>query len=269
MTNKPFQDYTAVVTGAASGIGQALALKLASLGANLAIADLDNEGLAETERQLNNIGGKTKCYLLDVAKLSDIQQFAADVQSDFQRIDIVVNNAGIGMSSPLSDTPYKDFEKLLGINMWGVIYGSQEFLPFLKQQPHAYLVNISSVLGLFAMPELGVYNTSKFAVRGYTETLQQELADSSVHVACVHPGFIKTNIAKNSHIKDPKKLADGVKRFEENAKTTATIAADIIVSGMLKNKPRILVGRDAVFLDLVQRLLPTHYHKVLNKLMPK
>ncbi|MBW1710960.1 MAG: SDR family oxidoreductase, partial [Deltaproteobacteria bacterium] len=192
------KDKVAAVTGAASGIGRMLAVNLAKEGCEVAIADLDQAGLEETANMIDDKKIKVSTHLVDVANRDQVYQFADDVQTQHNRVDIIINNAGVGLSETLEDVKYEDFDWLLGINLWGVIYGSKAFLPYLKQRPEANIVNISSVHGLFTNRNVGPYCTSKFAVRGFTLALTQELKNTSVKVSCVHPGGIKTNIVRNT-----------------------------------------------------------------------
>ncbi len=184
---------------------------------------------------------------------------------------MIINNAGVAVSETLEDLTYEDFEWLMGINLWGVIYGSKAFLPYLKRQPEGHIVNISSVNGLFTWRNNGPYCTSKFAVRGFTLTLCQELKDTNVRVSCVHPGGIKTNIARNTRFfkgSDPDLSHDeAVAYFDTKmARTSAEKAAQIIIKGIKKNKSRILVGFDAHIIDILQRLFPVMFQRLAGLL---
>ncbi|MBW2051479.1 MAG: SDR family NAD(P)-dependent oxidoreductase [Deltaproteobacteria bacterium] len=264
------KDKVAAVTGAASGIGRMLAVNLAKEGCEVAIADLDQAGLEETANMIDDKKIKVSTHLVDVANRDQVYQFADDVQTQHNRVDIIINNAGVGLSETLEDVKYEDFDWLLGINLWGVIYGSKAFLPYLKQRPEANIVNISSVHGLFTNRNVGPYCTSKFAVRGFTLALTQELKNTSVKVSCVHPGGIKTNIVRNTRFykgSNPDMThADAVAGFDKLAHTSADKAAQIIIRGVKKNKARILVGFDAHVYALTQRLFPNLWQRLMSRL---
>lgn len=185
---------TAAITGAASGIGRRLAVNLAKEGCSLALADVDKSGLNETIDLIDGYGTRSDAYEVDVSNREQMYRFADQVIKDFRKVDIVINNAGVQLKERLEDVTYEDLDRVLGVNLYGVIYGSKAFLPHLKKQPMANLVNVSSVMGLFTSPFRGPYCTSKFAVRGFTLTLAQELRNTTVKVSCVYPGGIRTNI---------------------------------------------------------------------------
>lgn len=260
----------AVVTGAGSGIGRALAVALASRGCKLALADINTEGLKEAAAGLPPT---TLLQTLDVSDRAAVEAFAAKVVAHFGAAHVVVNNAGVDVSNAVKALSFEDFEWLMGINFWGVVYGSKAFLPKLLDQKDGVIVNISSVLGLVATPSQAAYCSAKFAVRGFTECLRQELAGSGVRAICVHPGGVKTNIVRSARFYES---SDGstdreatVRNFDRLAMTTAEKAADIIVRGIENGSPRVLVGPDARVIDWVQRLLPTNYPKVLARLVPR
>ena len=188
----------AVITGAASGIGRALALNLANEGCRLALADIDSDGLNETAEEAREYGIYVSTHMVDVSDLEQVKLFVNAVIKKHAVVDIVINNAGITIFETLEDVTYEDFERIIDINLWGVIYGCKEFIPYLKKQRSANIVNICSVNGIFTNPNNGPYCTSKFAVRGFTETLIQELSDTNIKVSCVFPGAIKTNIINNA-----------------------------------------------------------------------
>ena len=267
LTNK-----VAAVTGAASGIGRALALNLANEGCHLAISDINEGGLKETadmvRKQNKNV--RVTTHNVDTSKREQVKLYAEEVMKAHGAVHIIINNAGVSIIENLEDVSYEDFEWLMGINLWGVIYGSKEFLPYLKQQDFAHIVNISSVNGIFTNPNNGPYCTAKFAVRGFTETLAQELAGTNVKVSCVHPGGIKTNIANNARFY---KASDTSLKREEAlavfnramANTTAEKAAQIIIAGIKKDKLRIMVGPDAYVMDWLKRLFPVGFQKLAGR----
>jgi NAD(P)-dependent dehydrogenase (short-subunit alcohol dehydrogenase family) len=196
--------------------------------------------------------------------------YADEVVQAHGAVHIIINNAGVAIVETLDDVSYEDFEWLMGINLWGVIYGCKEFLPYLRQQDSAHIINISSVNGIFTNPNNGPYCTAKFAVRGFTETLAQELADTNVKVSCVHPGGIKTNIASNAKFYKASDQSlgkeDTVAIFNKTmVSTTADKAAQIIIAGMKKDKVRIMVGHDAYVLDWLKRLFPVGFQKLVGR----
>jgi NAD(P)-dependent dehydrogenase (short-subunit alcohol dehydrogenase family) len=262
----------AAITGAASGIGRYLAINLAGEGCPVAIADVDQEGLQETARMLEDSPVKVTTHVVNVADREQVYQYAEDVVAQHGKTNIIINNAGVSLATNLEEATYEDVEWLLGINLWGVIYGSKAFLPYLKLQPKGHIVNISSVHGLFTNPGVGPYCTSKFAVRGFTQTLHQELKDTSVSVSCVHPGGIDTNIVLNARFP----LSDNPEKDREEAnrdfnkfivRTSADKAARIIISGIKKKKKRILVGYDAHIFAFLERMFPNAWQTLMGKLM--
>jgi NAD(P)-dependent dehydrogenase (short-subunit alcohol dehydrogenase family) len=256
------------ITGAASGLGRALAIRLADLGALLALADMDEAGLVETGRLLK--GGNHLLHRLDVANRQNLEQFRDLVVTKFDFVDIVINNAGVNLSQQLADTSIVDFEWVMGVNFWGMVHGSQVFLPCLMQRSESAVVNISSIFGIVAAPGQGAYNTSKFAIRGFSETLRHELANTPVHVMCVHPGGIKTNIARNARFYATSMWDTHeayIKFFDSIAGTTPDAAANTILKALGRRQPRCLVGPDARILDAMQRLLPSRHWPVIEAAM--
>lgn len=267
---KELKDSVAAVTGAASGIGRSLAINLANEGCGLALADIDQDGLKQTADMIQD-DIKITTHALDVADREQVYRFADDVAAEHGKVNIIINNAGVALAENLEDVTYEDFNWLLGINLWGVIYGSKAFLPYLKQQPEGHIVNISSVHGLFTNRNVGPYCTSKFAVRGFTQVLCQELKDTAVRVSCVHPGGIKTNIVRNARFikgADPDVNHDeAVEKFDKYiAWISADRAARIIIKGIKRNKTRILVGPDAHIYDLLQRMFPVMWQRLMSLL---
>jgi NAD(P)-dependent dehydrogenase (short-subunit alcohol dehydrogenase family) len=261
----------AAVTGAASSIGRSLALQLAAEECSLSLADIDPDGLNETAELARNNGVKISAVVLDVADRDSVYAFAEQVVSDHGHVDIVINNAGVGLRGTIEEVTEKEFEWLMGINFWGVVYGSKSFLPYLKQRTEANLVNISSVHGLFTNPGVGPYCSSKFGVRGFTMALCQELKDTSVKVSCVHPGGIQTNIVLNSRDAansiPEKPLEEAQDDFNKViARTSADRAARIIIKGIRKDKTRIMVGTDAYVFDTMTRLFPSYWQKFMGLL---
>jgi hypothetical protein len=254
-----------VITGAGSGIGRALALNLAARDARLALSDVDAAGLAETVRRLP--GTELRQDVLDVRDRAAMADYAASVAEQFSGVDVVINNAGVALTGSVLDLDYADLEWVLDVDFWGVVYGSKEFLPYLIASGDGILVNLSSLFGLLAVPGQSAYNAAKFAVRGFTESLRQELllARLPVRVCCVHPGGIKTAIARNARAaagEDQAALADFFDR--KLARMSADRAAELIVTGMLAGKPKIVVGADARLLDLLVRLLGARYQTLVT-----
>lgn len=260
----------AVVTGAGSGIGRALAQRLAQKGCRLALADINEAGLQETAQGL---GADVLIQKLDVSKRDAVYAFAEQVRARFGTAHVVVNNAGVAVSQTIENLTWEDFEWLMGINFWGVTYGTKAFLPMLRAQDEGAIVNLSSVFGIIAVPTQGAYNAAKFAVRGFTEALRHELRGTHVKAICVHPGGIKTNIARSSRFytdplgnTDARAMAD---RFERMARTTPEQAAATIVNGIEQGSPRVLIGADARLIDRIQRWMPVRYYGLMNALMQR
>jgi NAD(P)-dependent dehydrogenase (short-subunit alcohol dehydrogenase family) len=255
---KTLQGAVAVVTGAGSGIGRALAQQLASHGAQLALADVNNAALEETRSLLP--GANVKTYMLDVADAPAVKAFARKVEEDFGRVSVLINNAGVALYGTFSDLSLEEFDWLFRINFWGVVHGCKFFLPFLRREPEAHIVNLSSVFGLIAPPEQTAYSASKFAVRGFTQALSRELDGTRISLTCVHPGGVRTHIAENARAAaaapKPQMLAERKERFLKLARTSPEKAAQEIVRGILKNKARVLIGTDAYQFDVLQRLFP-------------
>lgn len=267
-----FANKVVVITGAASGIGRALAQQLSRDGAHLALSDVDMSGLEETQASLSG-SGKVTLHTLDVADRNAWESYADVVVSEHGQVDAIINNAGVALSETIEKMSYEDMEWIVGINFWGVVYGTKTFLPHLKQRPEAAIINISSIFGIIALPTQGAYNATKFAVRGFTESLRQELKDTNVMVTTVHPGGIKTNIVRNGRMKTSltgdKSLEQQAEEFAKMAKTTPPQAAQTIIDGTLKGKRRILIGADAKAMDRTQRLFPIKYTDIFNWVLRK
>jgi NAD(P)-dependent dehydrogenase (short-subunit alcohol dehydrogenase family) len=263
-----FANKVCVITGAASGIGRALALELARRGAHLALVDWDETGLADTAEQCSRRGVKVTSERLDVSDKQGFFAFADRTLEAHGRVDAVINNAGVTVSQTLVEQSLEDWEWIFGINFWGVLYGTKAFLPHMLERDSGWIVNISSVFGFFGVPTQSSYNATKFAVRGMTEDLRQELADTGVSVSCVHPGGIQTDIVKNARFYvdteggDNHQVANA--EFAKLARTSPEQAAKIILRGMEDREPRILVGPDAKLIDVVIRSVPVSYPRLFR-----
>lgn len=260
------------ITGAASGMGRSLAVECARRGSDLALVDVDEAGLAETTARARaaRSGARVESERLDVSNRAGIYAWAERVRGSLGAADVLVNNAGVSLSASVERMTDEDLEWLFGINFWGVVNGCRAFLPQLRARPEAHIVNLSSVFGMIGVPTQSAYCAAKFAVRGFTETLRQELADSTVRVSCVHPGGIKTDIVKRGrHYEDAMGAAADPERvaaeFEKNARTTADEAARVILRGVLADEPRILIGADAHAIDALARIAPRRYDAVVRR----
>jgi len=264
---KSLHDKVVVITGAGSGIGRALALNLAGKGSLLALSDVDEAGLAETVSLVERAGvTKVRSDRLDVADRDAFSRYALDVVEDFGRVNVVVNNAGVALAGDLTDLEYPDMDWIIGINFWGVVHGTKEFLPHVIASGDGHVVNLSSLFGLVSMPGQSMYNASKYAVRGMTEALREEMliAKHPVGVTAVHPGGIKTAIARNSRVSAKENQAATADFFDKKlAKMTPERAAEIIVRGILKNKARVLVGLDAHAIHTAAKLAGSRYQDVV------
>ena len=260
----------AVVTGSASGIGRALAVRLAQdrIG-GIAISDVNEAGLDETASLASTSGVPVSKHVVDVSRLDQVERFAEDVVGKHGGVTHLINNAGVGLVGTFEQLSIADFEWLMGINFWGVVYGCKVFLPYLLKEPEAHIVNVSSVFGLIAPEEQSAYCSSKFAVRGFTESLRHELSETNVSVMCVHPGGVKTNIVRNSRVGDqaPQEWKDQSTRlFDKIAKTTSENAAEQIVDAINRKETRLLIGKDARAISHISRLFPRTYLKVIERL---
>jgi len=264
-----FKNKVVVITGAGSGIGRELATQLAKKGAILALNDLREADLTTTWDSLPEPAqGYMKAF--DVGDRNAVENFATAVRKALGRVDMVINNAGFTLAiNPIIHSEVEDYERVLRVNLWGVIYGSLAFLPHLREHGAGCLVNVSSVFGLMGFPGQAPYNVSKFAVRGFTETLRVEMRGTGLRVVCVHPGGIRTNIAKNAEGGDQAATDRFAKRFEKMAKTTAAEAASVIINGVQRGKTRIPIGGDARFIDRITRLMPASYERVLQRGMDR
>jgi short-subunit dehydrogenase len=266
----------AAVTGAASGIGRALALELAARGCDLALADRDDAGLQAVAAE---IGGKhprkVTLHRVDVAEPEQIEAFAQSAVAAHPGLNILINNAGVALLGQFTEIDQAQMEWLMNINFWGVVRTTRAFPPQLSRRSEAHIVNLSSIFGIIAPPGQSAYAAAKFAVRGFSESLRHELqmAASPIKLSVVHPGGVATNIARNSRtgvgMTDNARRAQSIERFDAVARTTPAAAALRIIEGIEKNAPRILIGNDARFMDLLQRFRPATYWPVLARRIEK
>jgi NAD(P)-dependent dehydrogenase (short-subunit alcohol dehydrogenase family) len=262
------EDGVAVISGAGSGMGRCLAQQLAARGCSLALADVNEEGLSETVALLAQTKGKISRHIANVAEEAQVKRFAEEVAAEHGRATLLFNNAGVALLGDLDEISLQDFRWLMDINFWGVVYGVTYFLPMLRKEKRAHIVNTSSLLGFFGASGQGAYCASKFAVRGYTESLHHELIGSGVGVTCVHPGFVRTAIAERAKVGQRAGASlrqESLNRFAKVARTDAQAAAAKILRGVEQNKPRVLIGADAYFVDIWQRLKPASYWNFLAK----
>lgn len=262
------------ITGAASGIGRALALECVARGAELALSDIDVPGVEETAARARQArpGARVDAARLDVGDRAAIYAWAARIGAEFGGADVVVNNAGVSLTANVETMRDEDFAWLFDINFWGVVHGTRAFLPQLRARPRGHVINVSSVFGLIGVPTQSAYCAAKFAVRGFTESLRQELAGTGVTVTCVHPGGVKTDIVRRGrHFDDALGLGRGVDElaatFERTARTTPAQAAQTIVDGLLRDEPRVLVGPDARAIDAIVRLAPRRYPALIAQVV--
>lgn len=260
-----------VITGAASGIGRALAVRFAKENiSGIAISDVDAKGLAETKNLIGNSNLKVTTHLVNSADENEMREFAESVIENHNRATHVINNAGVALGGLVEDVSLEDMRWLLDVNFWGVVYGTKFFLPFLEKETSAHIVNFSSLFGLIAPPGQATYCASKFAVRGFTESLRHELEGTNISVSVVHPGGVKTNIANSAKLGanvkiSEKELAERREKMNKNlSRTTPEQAAEIIVNGIKKRKPRILIGIDARLLSVINRIFPRRYFSLIN-----
>lgn len=266
---KNFKNKVAAITGAGSGMGQQLAILLAKAGCHLSISDVNEKGLAETIELVKPYNVRVTSKKVNVANVEEMRTWAAETVQNHGSVNMIFNNAGVALGSTVEGASYEELEWIMNINFWGVVYGTKEFLPYIKKTGDGHIINISSLFGLTAQPTQSAYNASKFAVRGFTESLRQELdiENCGISALCVHPGGIRTNIANDARMNDslrslgmnPDKSA---KAFNKLLRMPPEDAAQQMLDAVLKDKRRLLIGNDAKTLDLIQRVLPTGYQKL-------
>jgi butyryl-CoA dehydrogenase len=269
---KDFNGRVAAITGAGSGIGRALANALVRQGSHLALSDIDDAGLAETAAQCEGFGVKVTSEHVDVADRGAVYAWADHVVAEHGKVNLIINNAGVALGATVESMSYEDFEWLMNINFWGVVYGTKAFLPHLKRSGEGHVVNLSSVFGLISVPSQSAYNAAKFAVRGFTDTLRMELdaENANVSVTTIHPGGIKTSIVRNARMDaslrdtagDPEKAA---RDLERAFITSPEKAAEQILTAVRRDRRRALIGPDAKAIDLVSRLPAGIYQAILTR----
>jgi NAD(P)-dependent dehydrogenase (short-subunit alcohol dehydrogenase family) len=275
---KNFQGKVAAITGAGSGIGRALAIDLARRGCALALADIDTQGLAQTQSLAQAQGVRVTAATVDVAQRQAMFDWAAQCRAEHGKVNLVFNNAGVALTAFAESTTPADFDWLMGINFWGVVHGTQAFMPHLRASGEGHVINVSSLFGIMAMPTQAAYNASKFAVRGFTEALRMELEleGAPVSATCVHPGGIATHIALAGRV-DPAIVhvsgMDAQAHRERGHKmiqvTTPESAARQILTGVERNARRVLVGPDAKWMDFWTRLLGSSYQPLVLRRVRK
>jgi short-subunit dehydrogenase len=271
-----FEGSAAAITGAASGIGRALALELAARGCDVALADLDSAGLESVAKEITAAHTRrVTIRTMDVADPRQIQDFAASAIADFPSLNLLFNNAGVALLGQFDEFDQTQMTWLMDINFWGVVRGTRAFLTHLQSRPQAHIVNISSIFGIIAPAGQSAYAASKFAVRGFSEALRHELAanKSTVRLSVVHPGGVKTNIARKARtgtqLRESVSMSEVGDRFERLACTAPAAAAQRIIRGIERNEPRILIGSDAKLLDIIQRLKPATYWALLSRIFDR
>lgn len=266
---RTLDDKVVVITGAGSGIGRALALNCAARGSLLALSDIDETGLAETVDLAKHVGAReVHSTRLDVADRAAFAAYATEVAEHFGRVNVVVNNAGVSLTGDVDELDYESMEWIFGINFWGVVHGTKEFLPHLIASGDGHVVNLSSLFGLISIPGQSLYNATKYAVRGYSESLREEMLmhGHPVGVTVVHPGGIKTSIARNSRVVGEADKRATVELFDKKlARMTPERAAEIIVHAVLRNRARCLVGLDAHALHHFAKLTGSRYQDVVAR----
>jgi len=268
----PFEAKVAVITGAGSGIGRALAVNLAKKGAKLALSDIDAEGLAETVSQAEALGADVKSDRLNVAEREAVLDYAEAVVAHFGEVHQIYNNAGIAYNGDVENSEFKDIERIIDVDFWGVVNGTKAFLPHVIASGDGHIINISSLFGLIAVPGQSAYNAAKFAVRGFTEALRQEMlvAKHPVKVTCVHPGGIKTAVARNATVAHDQNAQTFAEFFDKRlALHSPEMAAETIIVGVRQGRARVVIGWEAKALDVLARIIGPSYQRIIAAAVAK
>lgn len=259
------------ITGAASGIGRALTVRLSKESiAGIAAADVNQQGLAETVSMTAGSSAKISSNVVNVGNEEEVARFVESVLREHGRVTHVINNAGVALGGTVEEVSIDDIRWLMDVNFWGVVFGTKLFLPHLRKEPSAHIVNVSSIFGLIAPPGQASYCASKFAVRGFTEALRHELEGTNIAVSAVHPGGVSTNIANDARVGEgvdltDEELKERKRKYNENlAFNTPEEAAETILKGIRTRNPRILIGNDAKLMSLISRFFPRKYFKVVD-----
>ncbi len=269
MSIKKFDDLVAVVTGGGSGIGQALALRLAAKGCHLALVDISRKGMQETKRKIGDAGIEVSQHVCDVSDAAAMEALAAAVVARHGRVNLLFNNAGITYAKRFEGHTLKDWERIIGINLWGVIHGCHFFLPHLKQQAgRAHIINLSSMVAFMGPPEQTSYAATKSAIKGFSESLWAELHGDGIGVTVVHPGAIRTNImAEALKSAEDRDAFARTKALVERMAMPADKAARKILKAVRRDRMRVVVGTDAAVFESAKRALPEQAHRMFL-LMP-
>ncbi len=259
---KEFRSKVAVVTGAASGIGRATALRLAERGCRLVLADIDRDGLESIAKEVAELGAKTSTHVVDVSSSEQMEAFAGEVEDLYGAVDLLINNAGVALAGTFAEQRLQDLEWLVGINYWGVIYGCHYFLPLLKRQDEAHIVNVSSMFGFLGLPEQSGYCATKAAVRALSESLWAELRQDKIGVTSIHPGCIDTSIVASSRMDDDGDRESARELFSLRGAPPDAVAVAIL-RGIEKNKLRVRVRPESVVSEWLKRIFPVAIHRVI------
>ncbi len=260
---KNLRGKVAAITGAGSGIGRATAIEMAKKGMHLALADVNEAGLAETAKIASASGVNITRHIVDVAKKDLMAAFADEVVKSHGKVNVIVNNAGVSVTAPLEEHSLEDFEWIVGINFWGVVYGCKFFLPHIRKAGEGHIVNISSVFGIIGLPTQSSYAATKFAVRGFSESIRAELVGTGIGVTSVHPGGINTNIVKSARFTGDTGVGkEKAVKFFETKTLPPKAVADGIIDGIEKNKARVLVARETYLIDYMKRIFPAFTNEI-------
>jgi len=263
-----FKDIVCVITGAGSGIGRATAIKLAAKGAIVIASDLHKDTIGETQNLIQAAGNSCKSFVVDVTDRDSVFDLAEQVIKDHGQADLILNNAGIANIASVEELTSETLKLIMDVDFWGVVNGTQAFLPHMRARDFGHIANVSSIFGWIGVPQQSAYNAAKFAVHGFTEALRQEMHETNIKVSCIHPGGVDTPIARNAELPqgqdDISRREEIAKNFKTMAKTTPDKAADTIIAGIEKGKARILIGRDAHMVDIIRRIFPVRYGQILG-----